>query len=63
MADGEGGGRLCGLAGRRLFVISPELHECLTRKARRWRWVDFKQWGVDGVCTDYALEAGDFFGR
>ncbi len=48
-------------AGRRLFVISPELHgfDATTMK-RRWR--DFREWGVDGVCTDFALQAREFFG-
>ena len=49
-------------AGRRLFVISPELHG-FDVAARRRRWEDFKAWGVAGVCTDYALEAREFFGR
>jgi glycerophosphoryl diester phosphodiesterase len=48
-------------AGRRLFVISPELHG-FDAAARKRRWADFKAWGVDGVCTDYALEAREFFG-
>ena len=48
-------------ASRRLFVISPELHG-FDAAARKRRWQDFKNWGVDGVCTDYALEARDFFG-
>jgi glycerophosphoryl diester phosphodiesterase len=48
-------------AGRRLFVISPELHgfDAATMKQR---WRDFKAWGVDGVCTDFALQAREFFG-
>jgi glycerophosphoryl diester phosphodiesterase len=48
-------------AGRRLFVISPELHG-FDAAARKRRWADFKDWGVDGVCTDFALEAREFFG-
>jgi len=48
-------------AGRRLFVISPELHG-FDAAARKRRWADFKAWGVDGVCTDFALEAREFFG-
>jgi glycerophosphoryl diester phosphodiesterase len=48
-------------AGRRLFVISPELHG-FDAAARKRRWADFRAWGVDGVCTDYALEAREFFG-
>ena len=26
------------------------------------RWADFKSWHIDGLCTDYALEAQEFFG-
>jgi glycerophosphoryl diester phosphodiesterase len=48
-------------AGRRLFMISPELHG-FDAAARKRRWADFKAWGVDGVCTDFALEAREFFG-
>jgi glycerophosphoryl diester phosphodiesterase len=47
-------------AGRRLFVISPELHG-FDKAAMVRRWRDFRDWGVDGVCTDYALEARGFF--
>jgi glycerophosphoryl diester phosphodiesterase len=46
-------------AGRKIFVISPELHG-FNAVDRRQRWADFKAWGVDGLCTDYALEACDF---
>ena len=49
-------------AGRKLYVISPELHG-FTREERLRRWADFAAWGIDGVCTDYALEARDFFGE
>jgi hypothetical protein len=48
-------------AGRLLCVISPEIHG-FDLAAMRRRWEDFKAWGVDGVCTDYALEAREFFG-
>jgi glycerophosphoryl diester phosphodiesterase len=48
-------------AGRLFYVISPEIHGF--DPAARWkRWKDFKAWHVDGVCTDYALEAREFFG-
>ena len=47
-------------AGRRACVISPELHGFGTEERLR-RWDDFKKWGVDGICTDYALEARAFF--
>jgi glycerophosphoryl diester phosphodiesterase len=44
-------------AGRTVFAVSPELHGFSLAQARS-RWMDFIQWGVDGVCTDYpdALE-------
>jgi glycerophosphoryl diester phosphodiesterase len=48
-------------SGRQIYVISPELHN-FSRDDMRKRWADFKAWEVDGVCTDYALEALDFFG-
>ncbi|MDB6065152.1 MAG: Glycerophosphoryl diester phosphodiesterase [Pedosphaera sp.] len=49
-------------SGRLLYMISPELHGFdLAAMKRRWR--DFKSWGVDGVCTDYPLEAREFFDR
>ena len=47
-------------AGRKIYAISPELHG-FPVKTMRQRWTDFKNWGVDGVCTDYALAAGEFF--
>ena len=49
-------------AGRLLYMISPEIHG-FDLAAMRRRWQDFKDWGVDGVCTDYALEAQEFFGK
>ena len=47
-------------AGRKFYVISPELHG-FDERARRARWAEFKAWGIDGLCTDYALSARDFF--
>lgn len=47
-------------AGRRIYVISPELHGFSTEDRLR-RWADFKSWGVDGLCTDFSLEALEFF--
>ena len=47
-------------AGRRFYAISPELHGF--GEAARWkRWQDFKDWKIDGLCTDYALSAREFF--
>jgi len=47
-------------AGRRFYVISPELHG-FSRDERLSRWEDFARWRVDGICTDFALEARSFF--
>lgn len=46
--------------GRKIYAVSPELHN-FSREEMRKRWADFKTWGVDGICTDYALEALNFF--
>ena len=47
-------------AGRLLCIISPEIHGFDLATMRR-RWQDFKTWGVDGVCTDFPIEADRFF--
>ncbi len=47
-------------AGRALYMISPEIHG-FDMAATRRRWADFKQWGIAGLCTDYPLEAREFF--
>jgi hypothetical protein len=47
-------------SGRKIYAVSPELHN-FSRDEVRKRWADFKTWGVDGICTDYAMEALDFF--
>jgi glycerophosphoryl diester phosphodiesterase len=47
-------------AGRLFYVISPEIHG-FDHQAMLRRWQNFKSWQVDGICTDYALEARDFF--
>ncbi len=39
-------------AGRRVFAVSPDLHRASLDVSRR-RWLDFIEWGVDGICTDY----------
>jgi len=49
-------------AGRLLYMISPEIHRFDLPTMRR-RWQDFKAWGVDGVCTDFPVEANAFFKR
>lgn len=45
---------------RQVYMVSPELHgfdhDVMVR-----RWADFKAWGIDGLCTDYPLEARSFF--
>lgn len=48
-------------AGRRFYAVSPELHG-FSQAERLARWREFREWGIDGLCTDYALEARRFFG-
>ena len=47
------------VSGRLLYVISPELHG-FDEAAMKRRWKDFKDWGVDGICTDYPIAAREF---
>ena len=47
-------------AGRKIYVISPELHGS-SRDEMFERWRTILAWGVEGVCTDFALEADEFF--
>jgi glycerophosphoryl diester phosphodiesterase len=49
-------------AGRKFYAISPELHG-FDETARLKRWQQFKGWKIDGLCTDYALSAREFFLR
>ena len=49
-------------AGRAFYAISPELH-AFSEADRLRRWAEFKEWGIDGLCTDYALSARDFFAK
>ena len=49
-------------AGRKFYAISPELHG-FDEAARLQRWQQFKDWKIDGLCTDYALSAREFFLR
>jgi glycerophosphoryl diester phosphodiesterase len=39
-------------AGRQVHAVSPDLHGA-TCETSRARWMDFIDWGVDGICTDY----------
>jgi len=43
-------------AGKVLYAISPEIHGFPLEVAQR-RWVEFAVWGVDGICTDWPIEA------
>ena len=47
-------------AGRQVWVVSPELHNHGLAEAKA-RWRSFAEWKVDGVCTDFAVEAAKFF--
>ena len=49
-------------AGRRVIVVSPELHG-RGKADRLRRWADFKKWSVDGICTDFSIDADKFFNR
>jgi glycerophosphoryl diester phosphodiesterase len=49
-------------AGRKFYAISPELHG-FDETVRLKRWHHFKDWKIDGLCTDYALSARQFFLR
>ena len=49
-------------AGRRIIIVSPELHGCDETERLR-RWTAFKDSGVDGICTDYSIAADKFFNR
>jgi glycerophosphoryl diester phosphodiesterase len=40
-------------AGRQVYAVSPDLHQ-FSPNTTRQRWIQFCQWGVDGICTDYA---------
>ena len=42
-------------AGRQVFAVSPDLHRFPIERARE-RWLDFCNWGVDGICTDYPAD-------
>jgi glycerophosphoryl diester phosphodiesterase len=39
-------------AGHRVHAVSPDLHGA-TCETSRSRWMEFIEWGVDGICTDY----------
>ncbi len=43
------------------YMISPEHPRLQDLPTTQRRWQDFKNWGVDGVCTDYPLMAREFF--
>lgn len=47
-------------ANRQVYAISPEIHGFKKAEQLR-RWQEFKDWGVDGLCTDNSLEAQAFF--
>jgi glycerophosphoryl diester phosphodiesterase len=39
-------------ANRTVYAVSPDLHGRPAEDTRD-RWLDFINWGVDGICTDY----------
>lgn len=42
-------------AGKTVYAVSPDLHGGTLEQAQR-RWVDFFNWNVDGICTDYPAD-------
>jgi glycerophosphoryl diester phosphodiesterase len=42
-------------AGRTVYAVSPDLHGFSMNDTRK-RWLQFRDWGVDGICTDYPAE-------
>jgi glycerophosphoryl diester phosphodiesterase len=42
-------------AGKAVYAVSPDLHGRTLEQAQR-RWIDFFNWNVDGICTDYPAE-------
>jgi glycerophosphoryl diester phosphodiesterase len=42
-------------AGKTVYAVSPDLHGGPVEQAQR-RWIDFFNWNVDGICTDYPAE-------
>jgi len=49
-------------ANRQFYAISPEIHG-FKKDLQLKRWHEFKEWGIDGLCTDDALEAQAFFNQ
>ena len=42
-------------AGKTVYAVSPDLHGGTLDEAHR-RWIDFWNWHVDGICTDYPAD-------
>jgi len=49
-------------AGKTIYAISPEIHGFAIERAER-RWQEFAEWGVDGLCTDWPIQAEELLGR
>ncbi len=49
------------LSGKTIYAISPEIHG-FSRTKTEARWLDFQKWGVDGICTDYPMDAREILG-
>jgi glycerophosphoryl diester phosphodiesterase len=49
-------------AGKTVYAVSPELHGATLDQAQR-RWADFRNWNVDGICTDYPAELQTLLAR
>lgn len=49
-------------AGKKSYVISPELHKSLSAAECSYTWRDLISWGVSGICTDYSRELNKLCG-
>ena len=49
-------------AGKTLYAISPEIHGFSLAEAET-RWKQLREWGVDGICTDWPLKAREVLDR
>jgi len=48
--------------GRTIYAISPEIHG-FSMPQTETRWKQFQDWGIDGICTDYPIQAREVVGR
>ena len=49
-------------ANKALYAISPEIHGFSMLESET-RWKQFREWGVDGICTDWPIRAREVLTR